>query len=102
MNTKGPYNFNAKAAQYRAYNMDALHFAANDIRETLKVWPDHPNAGWYMDDLHTVTKEIGRRLGDRSLGLKVRRACIATNCVGLLPEGRYSCPQCERIAAVFG
>ena len=61
MNTKGAYNFEAKAKQYRGYTVEQLHYALTDIRETIEVWSDSPSAGWYADDLHTVAAEIGRR-----------------------------------------
>ena len=61
MKTKGNYDFTTKAREYRRLSDSALRFAARDIRETLRVWRDHPNAGWYADDLHTVAAEANRR-----------------------------------------
>jgi len=61
--TKGPYDFAAKKRQYKRLDDAALAFAAEDIRLTLVAWPDHPNAGWYADDAHTVAAEINRRAG---------------------------------------
>jgi hypothetical protein len=59
--TKEAYNFAAKRRQYRAATDASLAYAIEDIRKTLAAWPDHPNAGWYADDAHTVAAEINRR-----------------------------------------
>jgi len=59
--TKQAYDFAAGKRRYAKYTMAQLRFAVEDIKQVTKVWPDHPNANWYADDLHTVVAEILRR-----------------------------------------
>ncbi len=61
MKTKGAYDFATKDAQYKGYTDEALRYAAHDVRETLRFWKNHPNEGWYLDDLHTVAKVANSR-----------------------------------------
>ncbi len=61
MMTKDAYDFAARKTLYRTVSSDSLRYIATDIRLTLDAWPDHPNAGWYLDDLHTVGDELNRR-----------------------------------------
>lgn len=42
-----------------------LQFVIKDCREVLAVWPDHPNAGYYMDEICYCADEIRRRDGKR-------------------------------------
>jgi len=33
----------------------------NDCQDVLKVWPDHPNHGRYLDQIHVALAEIRKR-----------------------------------------
>jgi len=65
LGSKGAYPFEAGAKRWRAASMAELLYAVKDIREVIRVWPDHPNGGWYADELHTVGAEINRRKNPR-------------------------------------
>lgn len=40
-----------------------LLFVIKDCREVLNAWPDTPNHGYYMDEIHYCHAEINRRRG---------------------------------------
>lgn len=43
--------------------MDKLELLCviDDCRKVLKAWPDHPNAGYYTDEIHYCGMELKRR-----------------------------------------
>jgi hypothetical protein len=63
--TKGPYPFAAKERHYRKLSMSELLYAQRDALQTAKIWKgQEPSVeNWYMDDFHTISKEIARRRG---------------------------------------
>jgi len=38
-----------------------LRFIIADCREALKGWPNHPNAGYYLDEISYCGMELKRR-----------------------------------------
>ena len=57
------YPFAEKEEQYRTYSNAQLYHAMNDAAATSRAqkgW-DQAGANWYMDDYHTIVKEIRRR-----------------------------------------
>lgn len=40
-----------------------LLYTIKDCTETLRVWFDCPNAGYYMDEIHYCRMELNRRQG---------------------------------------
>lgn len=59
------YPFAEKEEQYAKYTMAQLHSALDDAASTSKVQQGWNEAGanWYLDDYHTIGKEIRRRGG---------------------------------------
>lgn len=45
----------------RGMSDDSLRFVINDCRTVLADWPDHPNAGYYQDEIHYCGMELTRR-----------------------------------------
>lgn len=39
-----------------------LMFTIKDCRETLRIWPEHPNSGYYLDEIYYCSDEIKRRM----------------------------------------
>lgn len=49
--------------QARVKKMDyaALKHVIADCRAVLEIWPDHPNGGYYWDEIHYCAAELKRR-----------------------------------------
>ena len=60
---KPHYPFAEKEKQYSKYTTEALYHAMNDAMEASRAqqgW-NETGANWYLDDYHTIVKEIQRR-----------------------------------------
>lgn len=51
----------AYARKVKKMTYSELLFTINDCREVLKAWPDHPNYGYYADEICYCADELGRR-----------------------------------------
>lgn len=38
-----------------------LKAVIDDCREVLELWPDHPSAGYYLDEINYCVNELNRR-----------------------------------------
>lgn len=38
-----------------------LRHVINDCRAVLQAWPQHPNEGYYLDEIHYCSMELARR-----------------------------------------
>lgn len=74
MSTKGPYDFKAGRAKYKAYNVDSLRFALNDAHEAAIAMKDHdPIAeAWYIDDGFTIADQLRQRLSPKKVAKRVK------------------------------
>jgi hypothetical protein len=45
----------------RRKSVPQLRYIIRDCRETLRCWPDHPNEGHYLDEIHYAAMELARR-----------------------------------------
>jgi hypothetical protein len=41
---------------------ESLRWVIKDCREVFKVWPNHPNGGYYADEIGYCSDELKRRL----------------------------------------
>jgi len=57
MHTK-QLNFASFEAQCSELSETELRGIINDCQDVLKVWPDHPNAGFYLDQQHVAIAAI--------------------------------------------
>jgi len=48
-------------ASLKAKSSDSLRFIIADCREALKGWPNHPNAGYYLDEISYCGMELVKR-----------------------------------------
>ena len=51
----------AYAKKVKRMTWSELEFTIQDCREVLEAWPDHPNAGYYQDEICYCADEIRRR-----------------------------------------
>jgi hypothetical protein len=60
---KPHYPFAEKEKQYAEYTTEALYYSMNDAMAASRAQQDWNEAGanWYLDDYHTIVKEIERR-----------------------------------------
>ncbi len=61
MSTKPPFDFAKMKEKAKKMSTDELRYAIKDIVETLKVYPNHPNEGWYQDEASTYRDELNKR-----------------------------------------
>lgn len=54
-------NHSEYQAKTRTMTVSQLLFTIKDCMETLRVWVDCPNHGYYMDEIHYCRMEINRR-----------------------------------------
>ena len=45
----------------RTMSSDSLLYVCKDCRDVLNAWPDHPNAGYYQDEIQYCGMELARR-----------------------------------------
>lgn len=50
----------------RKLSIEALRYIVKDVRETLEAWPNHPNGGYYLDEIIYCEQELRRRDGTRT------------------------------------
>ena len=51
----------AYAKKVKKMTSAELLFVSKDCKEVLDAWPDHPNAGYYLDEMHYCGMELARR-----------------------------------------
>jgi hypothetical protein len=54
-------DFAKSEAIARGKSIVELYGAIKDCRETLQAWPNHPNEGYYLDEMHICIAELRRR-----------------------------------------
>ena len=47
--------------QLKKKSVAQLYFIIKDCKETLQAWPDHPNYGYYLDEIHYCAQELVKR-----------------------------------------